>query len=139
MEQLALIVPGMWADHHVITVRGLFHDEEGVEVTGASAMDADASSRVRPGEDRPAEHRRPSRAGRLPHRRRARGRRPADGQARLGDVGGACHHHRPGRPRHVGRPPQVLIAQRPVSVHQSTSVRGLQRARRLRAPSAACA
>ena len=40
MEQLALIVPGMWADHHVIAVRGLFHDEEGVEVTGASAMDA---------------------------------------------------------------------------------------------------
>jgi copper chaperone CopZ len=40
MEQLALIVPGMWADHHVITVRGLFRDAEGVEVTGASAMDA---------------------------------------------------------------------------------------------------
>ena len=40
MEQLALIVPGMWADHHVIAVRGLFRDEEGVEVTGASAMDA---------------------------------------------------------------------------------------------------
>ena len=40
MEQLALIVPGMWADHHVIAVRGLFKDVEGVEVTGASAMDA---------------------------------------------------------------------------------------------------
>jgi hypothetical protein len=40
MEQLALIVPGMWADHHVIAVRGLFHDEEGVDVSGASAMDA---------------------------------------------------------------------------------------------------
>ena len=40
MEQLALIVPGMWADHHVITVRGLFRDEEGIDVTGASAMDA---------------------------------------------------------------------------------------------------
>jgi hypothetical protein len=39
MEQLALVVPGMWADHHVITVRGLFHDTEGVDVTGASAMD----------------------------------------------------------------------------------------------------
>jgi copper chaperone CopZ len=40
MEQLALIVPGMWADHHVIAVRGLFHESEGVHVTGASAMDA---------------------------------------------------------------------------------------------------
>jgi copper chaperone CopZ len=40
MEQLALIVPGMWADHHVIAVRGLFRDAEGIDVTGASAMDA---------------------------------------------------------------------------------------------------
>jgi hypothetical protein len=40
MEQLALNVPGMWADHHVITVRGLFREAEDVQVTGASAMDA---------------------------------------------------------------------------------------------------
>ena len=40
MEQLTLIVPGMWADHHVIVVRGLFQEEEGIRVTGASAMDA---------------------------------------------------------------------------------------------------
>jgi copper chaperone CopZ len=40
MDQLALNVPGMWADHHVIAVRGLFKDVEGVEVVGASAMDA---------------------------------------------------------------------------------------------------
>jgi hypothetical protein len=40
MDQLALIVPGMWADHHVIAVRTLFHDAEDVRVTGASAMDA---------------------------------------------------------------------------------------------------
>jgi copper chaperone CopZ len=40
MEQLALIVPGMWADHHVIAVRGLVQEEEGVAVTGASARDA---------------------------------------------------------------------------------------------------
>jgi copper chaperone CopZ len=39
MEQLALIVPGMWADHHVIAVRGLFKDTEGVEVAAASARD----------------------------------------------------------------------------------------------------
>ncbi len=40
MEQLALSVPGMWADHHVIAVRGLFRDTEDVQVSGASAMDA---------------------------------------------------------------------------------------------------
>lgn len=40
MEQLALNVPGMWADHHVIAVRGVLQGVEGVEVTGASAMDA---------------------------------------------------------------------------------------------------
>jgi copper chaperone CopZ len=40
MEQLALIVPGMWADHHVIAVRGLFQEAEGVHVTDASALDA---------------------------------------------------------------------------------------------------
>ena len=40
MEQLTLIVPGMWADHHVIVVRGLFQEAEGVEVSDASAMDA---------------------------------------------------------------------------------------------------
>ena len=40
MEQLALIVPGMWADHHVIAVRRLFQDADGIEVAGASAMDA---------------------------------------------------------------------------------------------------
>jgi copper chaperone CopZ len=40
MEQLALSVPGMWADHHVIAVRGLFREAEGIDVTGASAMDA---------------------------------------------------------------------------------------------------
>lgn len=40
MEQLALIVPGMWADHHVIAVRSLVQAVDGVEVTGASAMDA---------------------------------------------------------------------------------------------------
>jgi copper chaperone CopZ len=48
MEQLALIVPSMWADHHVIAVRGLFKDTEGVEVVGASAMDARLSLRYDP-------------------------------------------------------------------------------------------
>ena len=40
MEQLVLIVPGMWADHHVIAVRGLMQEEDGVAVIGASALDA---------------------------------------------------------------------------------------------------
>ena len=43
MEQLALIVPGMWADHHVIAVRGLFREAEDIQVIGASAMDATLS------------------------------------------------------------------------------------------------
>ena len=40
MQQLALIVPGMWADHHVIAVRGLLGDVEAVSVTTASALEA---------------------------------------------------------------------------------------------------
>lgn len=40
MEQLALIVPGMWADHHVAAVRALFQAMEGVAVVDASAMNA---------------------------------------------------------------------------------------------------
>ena len=40
MEQLVLTVPSMWADHHVIAVRDLLRDEEGVAVTAASALDA---------------------------------------------------------------------------------------------------
>jgi hypothetical protein len=40
MEQLALTVPGMWADHHVIAVLALFRQDEGIAVGGASAMDA---------------------------------------------------------------------------------------------------
>jgi len=43
MEQLALIVPGMWADHHVIAVRGLFREAEDIRITGASAMEATLS------------------------------------------------------------------------------------------------
>jgi copper chaperone CopZ len=39
MEQLALIVPGMWADHHVIAVRDLLKEAEGIELVDASAMD----------------------------------------------------------------------------------------------------
>ncbi len=40
MEQLVLIVPGMWADHHVIAVRDLLEADDGVAVTGASALTA---------------------------------------------------------------------------------------------------
>jgi copper chaperone CopZ len=43
MEKLVLIVPGMWADHHVIAVRDLVREEDGVVVTGASALDTTLS------------------------------------------------------------------------------------------------
>ena len=43
MEKLVLIVPGMWADHHVIAVRGLVQEEAGVVVMGASALDTTLS------------------------------------------------------------------------------------------------
>lgn len=53
MEQLALIVPGMWADHHVIAVRGLFREAEDIQVTGASAMDATLSLEYDPAKTDP--------------------------------------------------------------------------------------
>ncbi len=53
MEQLALIVPGMWADHHVLAVRDLFHEAEEVHVIGASAMDATLSLEYDPAKTDP--------------------------------------------------------------------------------------
>ena len=38
MEQLVLTVPSMWADHHVVAVRELLRDEEGVAIAAASAL-----------------------------------------------------------------------------------------------------
>lgn len=43
MEKLVLTVPGMWADHHVLAVRGLVEVSDGVVVTGASALSATLS------------------------------------------------------------------------------------------------
>jgi copper chaperone CopZ len=53
MDQLALSVPGMWADHHVIAIRGLFREAEGVEVVSASAMDATLELAYDPGKTDP--------------------------------------------------------------------------------------
>ena len=53
MEQLALTVPGMWADHHVTVVRGLFQEAEDVEVIEASAMDVTLSVRYDPAKTDP--------------------------------------------------------------------------------------
>ena len=69
MEQLALIVPGMWADHHVIAVRGLFREVEGVEVSGASAMDATLRLEYDPAKTDPQRIAARLEAGRLRHRR----------------------------------------------------------------------
>ena len=38
MEELTLAVPGMWADHHVLVVRGLLRGEGAVTSTYASAL-----------------------------------------------------------------------------------------------------
>ncbi|MFA4965850.1 MAG: heavy-metal-associated domain-containing protein [Thermoleophilia bacterium] len=40
MEELVLAVPGMWADHHVLTVRDLLGHVDGVAAISASALDA---------------------------------------------------------------------------------------------------
>ena len=39
MEELTLEVPGLWADHHVLAVRDLLREEEGVTFTAASALE----------------------------------------------------------------------------------------------------
>ena len=38
MEELTLAVPGMWADHHVLVVRGLLRGDDAVTSTHASAL-----------------------------------------------------------------------------------------------------
>jgi copper chaperone CopZ len=39
MEEVTLAVPGLWADHHVVTVLGLLRDEPGVASVTASALE----------------------------------------------------------------------------------------------------
>jgi hypothetical protein len=39
MEQLILVVPGMWADHHVLAVRDLLREDDAFTVTAASALE----------------------------------------------------------------------------------------------------
>lgn len=39
MEELILAVPGMWADHHVLAVRDLLREDDGVTSTTASARE----------------------------------------------------------------------------------------------------
>jgi hypothetical protein len=41
MEELILAVPGMWADHHVLAVRGLLKEDDAVTSTTASALTRD--------------------------------------------------------------------------------------------------
>jgi copper chaperone CopZ len=39
MEELTLAIPGMWADHHVLSVRGLLREDDAVMFTAASALE----------------------------------------------------------------------------------------------------
>jgi copper chaperone CopZ len=43
MEQLTLALPDMWADHHVIVVRGILAQVDGVTITTASALEQSVS------------------------------------------------------------------------------------------------
>ena len=38
MEEVTLVVPAMWADHHVMTVRGVLRHIDGVDQVDASAL-----------------------------------------------------------------------------------------------------
>ena len=38
MEEVTIAVPGLWADHHVVTVLGLLRNEPGVASVTASAL-----------------------------------------------------------------------------------------------------
>ena len=108
MDQLALIVPGMWADHHVITVLGLLRDTEGVEVTGASAMDATLRLEYDPAKTDPQRIAAQLEQAGYPTGEASRGRSAADRQAGVADGWSARHGDGSGRPDHVGRSPQVL-------------------------------
>lgn len=39
MEELTLVVPGLWADHHVLAVRDLLSQDEAVVAVSASALE----------------------------------------------------------------------------------------------------
>ncbi len=39
MEELVVAVPGMWADHHVIAVRDILGQVDGIGAVSASALD----------------------------------------------------------------------------------------------------
>lgn len=39
MEELTLVIPGMWADHHVLAVRDLLREDDAVMSTTASALE----------------------------------------------------------------------------------------------------
>ena len=39
MEEVTIAVPGLWADHHVVTVLGLLRNEPGVASVTASALE----------------------------------------------------------------------------------------------------
>jgi hypothetical protein len=39
MEELILVVPGMWADHHVLAVRDILREDDAFSVTAASALE----------------------------------------------------------------------------------------------------
>ena len=129
MEQLALIVPGMWADHHVIAVRGLFRDAEDIQVTGASAMDATLSLEYDPATTDPQKIAAQLEQAGYTVGEAAGAEAPPTDKPAWQHGRRARHRHRPGRSHDVGRPPQVLIADRSVLTQLSTNRPGVRAAR----------
>ena len=39
MEKVTFVIPGMWADHHVLAVRELLREDDAVRLTTASALE----------------------------------------------------------------------------------------------------
>ena len=129
MDQLALIVPGMWADHHVITVRGLFHDTEDVQVIGASALDATLRLEYDPAKTDPQKIAAQLEQAGYPTGEAPDAEAPPTDKPAWLDVRSARHRHGPCRSHDVGRPPQVLIADRSVRILLSTNRPGARAAR----------
>lgn len=48
MEELILTVPGLWADHHVLRVRDVLADLDGLDHVEASAKDRTLTLRIDP-------------------------------------------------------------------------------------------
>jgi hypothetical protein len=54
MEELVLALPGLWADHHVLAVRGILEQDEAVQIVAVSALDRSVTLTYDPARTDPA-------------------------------------------------------------------------------------